>query len=363
MSESIMGQQRFRQVFLIICVITVSIVFFRMIGSFVMALLLAAITAALCQPLQRRLTGWFGGRQGMAAVATVVIVLLLIIGPMMGMAGVVVAQAVDITNRMQEKLADGVETPDDWMDLVPAWVPFRGYIEEHRDNIVDTARTAATKAGSFMVVKLSAMAKGTFAFFFNLFIMLYALYYFLSRGAGLLGRLSYLTPLPEREKRHLAERFMAVARATLKGTLVIGFLQGLFSGVGFAVVGIQGAAFWGTMMGILSVIPGIGGFLVWGPAVIYLIATGRIAAGVGLGIFCGVFVGALDNVLRPLLVGRGTKMPDILVLIGTLGGIFMFGAVGIILGPIVASLFLAVWEIYGESFKEVLTEPRPSESA
>jgi predicted PurR-regulated permease PerM len=155
---------------------------------------------------------------------------------------------------------------------------------------------------------------------------------------------------------------MAVARATLKGTLVIGFLQGLLSGIGFAVVGIQGAAFWGTMMGILSVIPGIGGFLVWGPAVIYLIATGRVGAGVGLGIFCGVVVGSLDNVLRPLLVGRETKMPDLLVLIGTLGGIFMFGAVGIILGPIVASLFLTVWDIYGESFKGVLAEPQPSES-
>jgi predicted PurR-regulated permease PerM len=363
MGEPIMGQERFRRIFLLICVIAVSIVFFRMIGPFVMALLLAAITAALSRPLHRRLAALLGGRAGLAAVATVVIVLLLIIGPMMGMAGVVVSQAVDITNRAQQRLAEGVERPDDWMDLLPSWVPFREQIESHRDRIADAARSVAGKAGSFMVVKLSAMAKGTFAFFFNLFIMLYALFYFLAQGDRLAGAISYYTPLPEREKRRLIERFLSVARATLKGTLLIGLLQGLCSGIGFAVVGIPGAAFWGTLMGILSVIPGIGSFLVWGPAVVYLIMTGRVGAGVGLGLFCGLFVGAIDNFLRPMLVGRETKMPDLLVLIGTLGGIVMFGAIGIILGPIIAALFLTVWDIYGESFKGVLTEPQPSGSS
>ncbi len=170
MSQAVMGQERFRQIFLLVFVVAVSIIFFRMIGPFVMALMLAAIAAALCWPLQRRLAAWFGGREGWAAAATVIVVLLLIVGPLMAMTGVVVSQAVDITERTQQKLAEGVERPDDWTDLLPAWVPFRDSIMENRDKIADAARSAAGKAGAFMVVKLSAIAKGTFAFFFNLFI-------------------------------------------------------------------------------------------------------------------------------------------------------------------------------------------------
>jgi predicted PurR-regulated permease PerM len=357
MSQAAMGQERFRRVFLLLCVVGVSVLFFRMIGQFVVALVLAAITAALCRPLHRRLAAWSGGRGSLAAAATVVVVFLLIVGPVMGLASVVVAQAVDITRMAQERLARGVERPDDWFDLVPQWVPFRAEIETQRGRIAEAARDAAARAGSFMVLKLSAMAKGTLAFFFDLFIMLYALYFFLTRGESVAGTIAYYTPLPERDKRRLAERFLAVARATLKGTLAIGLLQGLMSGIGFAVVGIRGAAFWGTIMGIFSAIPGIGPILVWGPAVAYLILTGRVGAGVGLGIYCGLFVGMIDNFLRPRLVGRETRLPDLLVLIGTLGGIFMFGAVGIVLGPIVAAMFVTIWEFYGEAFRGVLSEP------
>ena len=159
-------------------------------------------------------------------------------------------------------------------------------------------------------------------------------------------------------------QFASITRATVKGTLVIGVIQGALAGVAFWAAGIEGAALWGTIMTILSIIPGIGAALVWVPAVIILFITGQSLTAILLAVWCAAVVGTVDNFLRPVLVGRDAKMPDLLILIGTLGGLFLFGLIGFIVGPIVCGLFLTVWDIYGTTFKAVLppvTSFRPSE--
>jgi predicted PurR-regulated permease PerM len=135
---------------------------------------------------------------------------------------------------------------------------------------------------------------------------------------------------------------------------VIGILQGAIGGLAFAVVGIPSAVFWGAIMTVLSIIPGIGSALVWGPAAIILAATGHLAKAIGLAAFCAVVIGSLDNLLRPILVGKDTQMHELMIFLGTLGGILMFGVVGVIIGPIIAALFVTVWDIYGVAFKDVL---------
>ena len=149
-------------------------------------------------------------------------------------------------------------------------------------------------------------------------------------------------------------RFTSITRATVKGTLVIGAIQGALAGVAFWVAGIDGAALWGTIMTILSIIPGIGAPLVWVPVVIVLFLNGQYLTATLLLVWCAAVVGTIDNFLRPVLVGRDAKMPDLLILIGTLGGLFLFGPIGFIVGPIICGLFLTVWDIYGATFKEVL---------
>jgi predicted PurR-regulated permease PerM len=135
---------------------------------------------------------------------------------------------------------------------------------------------------------------------------------------------------------------------------VIGIIQGTLAGIAFWVAGIEGAALWGTIMTVLSVIPGIGSALVWVPAVIILFVMGEYLTSSLLAAWCAAVVGTIDNFLRPVLVGRDAKMPDLLILIGTLGGLFLFGPIGFIVGPIVCGLFLTVWDIYGATFREVL---------
>jgi len=128
----------------------------------------------------------------------------------------------------------------------------------------------------------------------------------------------------------------------------------VLAGAAFAVVGIPSAVFWGLIMVVLSIIPAVGSALVWVPAALVLAVSGHVVKGVGLALFCGVVVGSLDNLLRPALVGKDTRMHELMIFLGTLGGIMMFGVVGFIIGPIVAALFLTVWEIYGESFRDIL---------
>ena len=157
----------------------------------------------------------------------------------------------------------------------------------------------------------------------------------------------------------MVKQFVSVSRATIKGTLIIGVVQGALGGIGFAVAGIHGAVFWGTIMTVLSIIPGIGASLVWIPAVIYLVAVGKVVPALVLTAYCALVVGTADNFLRPRLVGRDAQMPDLLILFSTLGGILMFGVAGFIVGPILAALFVTIWDIYSVIFRKELT-PLPA---
>ena len=155
----------------------------------------------------------------------------------------------------------------------------------------------------------------------------------------------------------LFHKFAEVCRATVKGSLVVALVQGTIGGVALWVLGIQGAILWGTLMVILSLLPAVGSALVWAPAAAWLLMTGAWIKGIIL-ILVGVFlIGLIDNILRPLLVGRDTKMPDYLILISTLGGISLFGLSGFVMGPVLAALFLVIWQIFMEEYHPASPQP------
>ena len=159
-------------------------------------------------------------------------------------------------------------------------------------------------------------------------------------------------PLGDARERFLMRRFAEVSRATIKGTMVVGVVQGTIGGIAFAALGIGAPVLWGAVMAFLSILPAVGSALIWLPAAIILIVNDRVVAGIAL-IFIGVLViGLVDNFLRPLLVGRDTRMPDYLILLSTLGGLAGFGFAGIVIGPIIAAFFLAVWQMAHSEFTE-----------
>jgi predicted PurR-regulated permease PerM len=274
--------------------------------------------------------------------------------------GLVVGQALTVSERaipwLQESF--GAATAFDvhqWLvdhfPLVADFIPSQG-------EILNSLGTAAKAAGGYLVSSASRFTAGTAGFLLHFFVMIYSMFFFLRDGKSILQRIFYYMPLSHEDEARMLERFVSVTRATIKGTLLIGLIQGSLAGIAFYFAGIDGAAFWGTLMVILSVVPGIGTALIWVPTVIYLFAIGKPLAAALLCIWCAGVVGTVDNVLRPTLVGKDAEMPDLLILIGTLGGLFLFGPIGFIIGPVVCGLFLTALDIYGTTFRNILPPVR-----
>jgi predicted PurR-regulated permease PerM len=346
-------RERFGAFFVLLLAIGISIVFFAMIKRMAVALLLAAIFAGMFHPLFRKFVSWLGGRRALAALVTVIVLILVVFIPLSVFLGIVAAQALEVTHSVGPWIERQIEQPDRLDQLL--WsTPRLEWLQPYQHELMTKISELAGMVGSFLVNSVAAATRGTASFLLSTFVMLYAFFYFLLSGRELLEKVLYYIPLEPEDENLMVEKFLSVTRATLKGSLVIGIVQGLLAGAGFAVAGIEGAAFWGTVMAVLSIIPAVGTGLVWVPAVIYLFVVGKTGVAIALGVWCIVVVGTVDNFLRPALVGRDTKMPDLMVLISTLGGLFYFGAVGFIIGPVVAALFIAVWEIYGRAFAEYL---------
>jgi predicted PurR-regulated permease PerM len=357
MAEPTHPQERFQKAFLILLVILISLVFLAMIRPFLIAVLLAAVFSALAGPLYRGLRRRFRGQAVPAAVVTILIVLMVIVVPLTVFFGIVASEAIQVTSNVTPWIERQVSQPDE-LDKLLQRIPLLDRLQPYQDQLAARIGQLAGTLGTFIVNSVAHMTRGTVNFLLQLFIMLYAMFFFLIGGRAMLDRILYYMPLSPKDETRMVERFVSVTRATIKGTLVIGIVQGGLAGLAFWVAGIHAPAFWGTVMAVLSIIPGIGTGLVWVPAVIYLFAIGRTGAAIGLLVWCAVVVGLADNFLRPWLVGRDTKMSDLLVLLSTLGGLFLFGAVGIIIGPVIAALFVTVWDIYGEAFKDYLPAVR-----
>jgi predicted PurR-regulated permease PerM len=301
-----------------------------------------------------------GGRRPIAAAATIALLLLLVVAPLILLAGAVAREALRVAENVRPWIDARLAEPS-MIEGTLSRIPYFDTQElgPIREQVMSRAADLVGTVGTFLANALSAATRGTVLFLFHFFILLYAMFFLLMDGPRMLQGIMAHLPLGEVDKARMLDRFTSVTRATLKGTVLIGGAQGLLAGLAFWVVGIDGTIFWTTLMVVLSIIPGIGGALVWVPAVILLIAQGQVAAGVGLAVYCAVVVGSVDNILRPRLVGRDTKMHDLLVLFSTLGGLAVFGATGFIVGPILAALFVTVWEIFGATFRDPQPDPAP----
>ena len=353
------SMERVQKGFLLFVVVGITVLFLVMIRQFVVAVIMAGVFAGMSQRPFLYLTRRTGGRARLAALLTVLGLLLLIVVPAGAFLALVLAQAVEVADAAGPWLRDQAGQWEELIDRVNQ-IPLLGPLLPDQAAILNGLQNFAGRAGSFLVNNLSAATTGTVNLVLQLFVTLYAMYFFLRDGASILSRILYLTPLDDESERKLVGRFVSVTRATVKGSILVGLIQGALAGAAFFVLGLPGAAFWSTVMAVLSVIPVLGSGIVWAPASVILISTGRIAEGVGLAIWGLLVVGMIDNFLRPKLVGRDTKMHDLLVLLSTFGGLAMFGIVGFIIGPIVAALFLTGWDLFSVAFKDFLPETGPT---
>ncbi|MFP4315106.1 MAG: AI-2E family transporter [Desulfovibrionales bacterium] len=338
---------------LLLLALFISALFLTMIRQFLMAIFLAGIFSAMFQPLYSKFVQWFKGRRSLASGITLLTICLIIILPLFLLLGIVTGQAIKVSNMVGPWVSQRVDGSTTFAELF-RFLPFYDYIQQYNQEILTRAGELVGSISSFLLDSLSEVTFKTINFVFLFFVFLYTMFFFLKDGRLVLEKILYYLPLTTEGEQRLLERFSSVTRATIKGTLIIGVIQGSLAGAGFWAVGIDGAVFWGAVMSFLSIIPAIGSALVWIPAVIILAALGSYIKALLLLLYCGLLVGSVDNLLRPVMVGRDTKMHELFIFFGTLGGISLFGIIGFIVGPIVAALFVTIWEIYGETFKEYL---------
>ena len=302
-----------------------------------------------------RLLGVVRGHRPIASALTLLLVTALVVGPLFAIAGVVVSQAVRVTDSIRPVVERFLNEPT-YIDQQLQRIPGIERIGAYREQIVTSTGAIVGVVGRFLAGSLSDAATGTVTFLLHFFLMLYTMFFLLMDGKSMLHSVLNHLPLRAPEKQQMTDRFVSVMRATVKGTIVIGIIQGTMSGVAFWVVGIPDALFWTVTMILLSILPVIGGALVWVPACLILVATGALMKAMLLAAFCSLIVGSVDNVLRPRLVGRDTRLHDVLILFSTLGGILAFGPLGFMIGPIVAGLFVTSWEIFAVAYSDVLEE-------
>ena len=347
---------RLRRTFLLALVAAISIAFVAMIRAFLLTIFLAAIFTGLSYPMYGRFLHAFRGRSALAAIATILVLVTLLVAPLLAVLGAAANEALRVSEIVRPQLERIIEQPGEFNRRL-RMVPGYQYVEPYRAQIFQKAGELVGSTSAFLFGALSAATRASAVLIFHFVILLYTMFFFLRDGPDLLsGALGYL-PLRDADKQNVLDKFVSVTRATLKGTVLIGIAQGALGGLAFWAAGIDGAIFWGTVMTVLSIIPGVGGALVWIPAAIILMTTGEVWRGLALAAFCGLVIGSVDNLLRPLLVGRDTQMHELLIFFSTLGGLMMFGVMGFIVGPILAALFVTVWEIVATAFRGSVQPP------
>jgi predicted PurR-regulated permease PerM len=353
-----MSHENFNKAFVVLLLLFITALFLAMIRPFLMTILMAAIFAALARPVHIRLERLLRGRGSLAAALTLILIVFGVLVPLALLLGAVTAEAFKVSETVKPWVQKQISEPAAFSELLEK-IPFYDRILPYKETIFLKAGEMVGRVSSFLINSLSSVTVMTAQFLFMVFIFLYAMFFFLVDGRRILARVLYFLPLKPADQELMLDKFTSVTRATLKGVAVIGILQGSLAGVAFAVVGIPSPLFWSCIMIVMSMVPGIGTAIVWIPAVIILAGSGYYGKAIGLALFCGLVVGGMDNLLRPRLVGKDTRLHELMIFFGTLGGIFMFGVEGIILGPIVAALVVTVWEIYGAAFKDQLPADAP----
>ena len=331
-----------------------TVAFFFMLGSYLLPVFWALVFAIVFYPLFlwfRRVTK---GRSSLAAIVTIGAVITTVVLPL-SIVGSLVAQ---------ESLAlyEGISNNSgqfEGMSLLERAEKFIVYLEPYgisKESVVEKLRDWAAGVSQLVASSLLTFGQVTFSLFIAIAIMLYLLFFFFRDAEKLKQTLIHYLPMGNSQEERLFNRFAETARAVVKGTLAIALLQGFLGGMAFWIVGIANPVLWGVAMAILSIVPAVGPAIIWFPASVILLATGSIWEGVTLFVVGILLVSLVDEFVRPILVGRGSKMPDSITLLATIGGLSTFGISGFVVGPVVAAFFLSLWVMFGELYKQELSE-------
>jgi predicted PurR-regulated permease PerM len=332
-------------------VIVVSLAFGWILLPFYGAILWGVVAVIVFAPLYRRLSEAMHQRRSVAAIVTVMIIVTMVILPLTLVGAALAREASGVYGRVQSGELDLVRSFQQILDVLPNWLTslLDRFGLASLGGVREKLSSALLRGSQFIAGQALDIGQSTFGFFVNLFAMLYLLFFLFRDENKLSERVKDAIPLRSEQLNALLLKFTIVIRATVKGDLLVALLQGALGGIMFWFLGINASLLWAVLMAFLSLLPAIGSGLVWMPVAIYLIATGAVWQGIVLIVYGAFVIGLVDNFLRPMLVGKDTKMPDYVVFFSTLGGIEAFGLNGFVIGPVIAAMFIAVWDIFSVS--------------
>ena len=330
----------------VLLLVAVSLAFAWILWPFYGAIFWATVLAIVFAPLHRVLSKRWKKRPTLTAIATLLVIVIVVIVPAAVVAILVMQEGISVYAKIQSRELDFARYFQQVQSALPAWAS--GLLDRFGLTSLSEIQAKLTESMTKGVQLLASHAlnvgQNAFDFVVNFFIMLYLLFFFLRDGTALSKAITESVPLEPGLQRNLGHKFTTVIRATIKGNIVVAIVQGALGGLIFWILGIHAPVFWAVLMMFLSLLPAVGTALVWGPVAIYLLVTGATGQGVLLIAYGVLVIGLVDNVLRPILVGKDTKMPDYVVLISTLGGMAIFGFNGFVIGPVIAAMFMAVWD-------------------
>ncbi|MVW71059.1 MULTISPECIES: AI-2E family transporter [unclassified Bordetella] len=339
----------------LILLVAVSVAFAWILWPLYGAVFWGAILAILFAPIHRRIAAKLGSRRNVAASISLLVVLIVVIVPVIFIAGSLVQEGANLYERVKSGNLNFGSYVQQILDAMPASVQsmLARFGVSDLSSLQDRLTEGAMQASQFLATQAVNIGQNTAEFIVSFGVMLYLLFFLLRDGSIVAARVREAIPLNDGHKMLLLRKFTTVIRATVKGNIAVAAAQGALGGVIFYVLGIQGPVLWGVVMAFLSLLPAIGAGLVWGPVAVYFLVSGATWQGIALALYGVLVIGMVDNVLRPVLVGKDTKLPDYVVLISTLGGMGLFGLNGFVIGPLVAALFFSCWDLYTSDFATV----------
>jgi predicted PurR-regulated permease PerM len=335
----------------LLLIIAISLAFAWILWPFYGAVLWGAVLAIVFAPLYRRLSRSMRQQRNLAALTTVMIVVFIVILPLTLIAASLVQEASGVYEKFQSGELNLASNFQQVVDALPTWVAnlLDRFGLTNLAGVQERLSAGLMKGSQFLAAQALNIGQITLELIVRLFVMLYLLFFLLRDGDELFRIIKDAIPLRAEQQRAVFKKFATVIRATVKGTIVVAVVQGALGGLIFWFLGVRAPLLWAVLMAFLSLLPAVGAALVWLPVAIYFVATGAVWQGLVLIAYGVLVIGLVDNLLRPILVGTDTKMPDYVVLISTLGGIEIFGMNGIVLGPMIAAMFIVVWDLFSAS--------------
>lgn len=330
----------------------VTLGFLYIVAPFAYPIFWAAVLATLFYPLFKRLNSRLK-TPNLSATITLILAIVAIAIPLFVVGAILFSQSLDLYNKVnanQDQITSFIKNAADTVQNNR----FTAKLNVNENFWIEKFSEGAKFVTSYIFTNLTKITQNSISFFVMVVIMLYTLYFFLRDGEKLLKKIMHLCPLGDKYEKILYQKFTNTAFGTLKGVAIVGGIQAALGALSFSIAGIQGAFIWGVLMFLFTLLPTFGCSIVWFPAGMLLLLSGKIWQGVFLLIFGSIIISSVDNLLRPIVVGKEAQLHPLLILFSMFGGILVFGFSGFIIGPIVAALFLAFWEMYDEYFREQL---------